>query len=195
MDAARATGPDPLALYRAQQSREMDRRAIDGGIPGFELMCRAGEAAFAQLQRRWPQARRIEVFCGGGNNGGDGYVVAALAKQAGLAVRLWALSNKLKGDAAQEVALFVFDTLMVRAEDEPDAVYGLLAETVKVSEDGNVFTFNTFVGVVTNAAGVAKKQDAHGKFLCHGYCIVPRPAHQAHGFVAGLFDRVVQQTA
>ena len=101
MDAARATGPDPLALYRARQSREMDRRAIDSGIPGFELMCRAGEAAFAQLQRRWPQARRIEVFCGGGNNGGDGYVVAALAKQAGLAVRLWALSNKLKGDAAQ----------------------------------------------------------------------------------------------
>ena len=35
----------------------------------------------------------------------------------------------------------VFDSLMVRAEDEPDAVYGLLAESAAVSEDGNVFTF------------------------------------------------------
>lgn len=100
MDAVRATGPDPLALYRAQQSREMDRRAIDRGIPGFELMCRAGAAAFTQLQRRWPKARCVEVFCGGGNNGGDGYVIAALARQAGFSVQLWSLSKNLKGDAA-----------------------------------------------------------------------------------------------
>ncbi len=47
----------------------------------------------------------------------------------------------LKGDAPPRMEL-CFDTLMVRAYDEPDAVYGLLAETVKVSEDGNVFTFS-----------------------------------------------------
>lgn len=47
----------------------------------------------------------------------------------------------LRGDAPPRVEL-LFDSLMVRATDEPDAVYGLLAETVDVSEDGNVFTFH-----------------------------------------------------
>ncbi|GAA0786530.1 ABC transporter substrate-binding protein [Roseibium denhamense] len=47
----------------------------------------------------------------------------------------------LKGDAPPRMEL-CFDTLMVRAWDEPDAVYGLVAETVEVSEDGNTFHFN-----------------------------------------------------
>ncbi len=47
----------------------------------------------------------------------------------------------LKGDAPPRMEL-CFDTLMVRAYDEPDAVYGLVAETVEVSEDGNTYTFN-----------------------------------------------------
>ncbi|MES0810285.1 extracellular solute-binding protein [Roseibium sp. SCPC15] len=47
----------------------------------------------------------------------------------------------LKGDAPPRMEL-CFDTLMVRALDEPDAMYGLLAESVEISEDGNVYTFN-----------------------------------------------------
>ena len=46
----------------------------------------------------------------------------------------------LKGDAAQGMEL-VFDTLMVRASDEPDAVYGLVAETVDVAPDRMSVTF------------------------------------------------------
>jgi microcin C transport system substrate-binding protein len=46
----------------------------------------------------------------------------------------------LKGDAAQGIEL-VFDTLMVRANDEPDAVYGLVAETADVADDGMSVTF------------------------------------------------------
>lgn len=45
-----------------------------------------------------------------------------------------------KGDAPPRMEL-IFDALMARADDEPDAVYGLLAESVAVSEDGNVYTF------------------------------------------------------
>lgn len=47
----------------------------------------------------------------------------------------------LKGDAPQGLEL-VFDTLMVRAWDEPDAMYGLVAERVAVAPDGNQVTFN-----------------------------------------------------
>src|SRR5690606_1550764 len=45
-----------------------------------------------------------------------------------------------KGDAAQGLEL-VFDSLMVRAYDEPDAVYGLVAETADVADDGMSVTF------------------------------------------------------
>jgi microcin C transport system substrate-binding protein len=46
----------------------------------------------------------------------------------------------LKGDAAQGVEL-LFDTLMTRAYDEPDALYGLVAQSVAVSEDGTLYRF------------------------------------------------------
>jgi microcin C transport system substrate-binding protein len=47
----------------------------------------------------------------------------------------------LKGDSPPRMEL-VFDTLLASAGDEPDAMYGLLAETIDVSPDGNVFTFH-----------------------------------------------------
>lgn len=92
----------PNALYRAEQVREFDRLAIEEqGIAGAELMERAGQAAFNALREAWPRARRIAVLAGVGNNGGDAYVVARLAHDAGLAVHLWQVGDalKLKGDA------------------------------------------------------------------------------------------------
>ena len=92
----------PLDLYRAAQVRELDRIAIqERGIAGYTLMNRAGDAAFQYLRQRWPAARRIAVLCGSGNNGGDGYVVARLARQAGLAVQVLTLADPemLRGDA------------------------------------------------------------------------------------------------
>ncbi len=47
----------------------------------------------------------------------------------------------LKGDSPPRMEI-TFDTLMARATDEPEAVYGLVAESVDVSEDGNTFTFH-----------------------------------------------------
>lgn len=47
-------------------------------------MQRAGEAAFTLLRTRWPRARRLAVLCGPGNNGGDGYVIARMCREAGL---------------------------------------------------------------------------------------------------------------
>jgi NAD(P)H-hydrate epimerase len=92
----------PGRLYRAEQVRAMDRYAIEQlGIPGIELMRRAGAAAFAALRRRWPCARTLSVLCGAGNNGGDGYVLARLALEAGMDVRAYPLSppDALQGDA------------------------------------------------------------------------------------------------
>jgi NAD(P)H-hydrate epimerase len=75
----------PEALYSGVQVRELDRRAIEHhAIPGAALMQRAGEAAFTLLRTRWPRARRLAVLCGPGNNGGDGYVIARMCREAGL---------------------------------------------------------------------------------------------------------------
>ena len=93
----------PHALYRAEQVRRLDRCAIrDQGIPGIELMNRAGEAAYRILRERWPNARDLTVLAGIGNNGGDGYAIARLARAEGLAVRLLQLGDpqRVQGDAA-----------------------------------------------------------------------------------------------
>jgi hydroxyethylthiazole kinase-like uncharacterized protein yjeF len=90
------------SLYAAQQVRELDRRAIEVfGIPGYELMTRAGHATLNALRATWPSARSLCVLCGPGNNGGDGYVVARVARAQGLRVNVVAIIDPgtLKGDA------------------------------------------------------------------------------------------------
>ncbi len=92
----------PTALYRAASVRELDRVAIEEfGIPGIELMERASAVAFDVLRGRWPEAQRIVVIAGAGNNAGDGFILARLAKLVGLDVRLLYLTapEKLLGDA------------------------------------------------------------------------------------------------
>ena len=92
----------PRDLYCAAQVRKLDRTAIDDfSIPGLTLMERAGAAAYSLLCRAWPKAQVITVVCGVGNNGGDGYVLARLALQAGKTVCLLQLdgTGKIKGDA------------------------------------------------------------------------------------------------
>ena len=83
--------------------RELDRGAIESaGIPGYTLMTRAATAAWNALRARWPAARDVLVLCGGGNNGGDGLVLARLAREAGCRVRVVQLGDaaRIGGDAA-----------------------------------------------------------------------------------------------
>ncbi len=94
-----ATFPD--GLYTAEQVRALDRCAIEvHNIPGITLMKRAGLFALDTLLARWPQPALITVFCGGGNNGGDGYIVAGAAALRGLPVRVLSLgeADKLSAD-------------------------------------------------------------------------------------------------
>jgi hydroxyethylthiazole kinase-like uncharacterized protein yjeF len=92
----------PYALYGAAQVRELDRLAIEQfSIPSLQLMERAGTFSFELLCRKWPDRKSVTVLCGGGNNGGDGYVVARLAHAAGFTVRLLPMvdESQLQGDA------------------------------------------------------------------------------------------------
>jgi len=122
-------------LYTVEQVRALDRRAIeDLGITGFELMNRAARAAFTFLCRQWPQARRLVVFCGPGNNGGDGYLLASLAYEAGVAVEVLELTDAARGDAAHARETWLHstgithrwqqDASLPHADVYVDALYG-----------------------------------------------------------------------
>lgn len=89
-------------LYSADAVRQMDRYLIDDcGVDGYGLMQKAAGAAFRQLARRWPGAAPVLVLCGAGNNGGDGYLVAANAHSHGLTAECLAVAppDRLTGDA------------------------------------------------------------------------------------------------
>lgn len=90
-------------LYSADHVRELDRRTIASGIAGFALMQHAAAAAWQSLKRRWPGVQAITVLCGGGNNGGDGHVLAGLAANEGVRVQRILLKSidSLYGDARQ----------------------------------------------------------------------------------------------
>lgn len=64
------------------------------GITLYELMLRAGQAAYEHLNRHWPDARHWLILCGHGNNGGDGYVLARLGQAAGKTITLLACDSE-----------------------------------------------------------------------------------------------------
>jgi hydroxyethylthiazole kinase-like uncharacterized protein yjeF len=91
-------------LFTAAEVRAMDRRVIDQQVvAGYTLMTRAGEAAFAAARARWPGHQRWLILCGAGNNAGDGYVIARLARAAGFDVTVMSIGDpqRLAGDAAK----------------------------------------------------------------------------------------------
>ncbi len=91
----------PSVLYSAAQVRALDAYAIAQGTDGYTLMRRAAEAALRAMRSRWPTAMRIAIVTGGGNNGGDGYVLARFAQAAGLSAAVLAAvaPEALRGDA------------------------------------------------------------------------------------------------
>jgi ADP-dependent NAD(P)H-hydrate dehydratase / NAD(P)H-hydrate epimerase len=89
-----------VKVLTAAQMREVDRRTSELGIPGIVLMENAGHRVVEFLECRFTplQAQRIVVFCGKGNNGGDGLVVA---RQLHTRIRPGALHVVMAGDPAE----------------------------------------------------------------------------------------------
>lgn len=84
----------PHELYTAEQTRELDRIVIEQHhIPGAKLMARAGAAALVSIKNFWPQAERLLVVCGSGNNGGDGYELARQALLEDYRVSVYEIGN------------------------------------------------------------------------------------------------------
>ncbi len=92
-------------IAKAEHCRRIDQRASEEfEIPAKCLMERAGEAVFRALKDFVPTGSHVAVFCGKGNNGGDGFVVARIARDHGYFVEciVAATEDELRGLAADQ---------------------------------------------------------------------------------------------
>ena len=96
----------PMQFYNTDLIRTAERIAIeDHKISDYMLMERAGFAAFECLTTHFPHLENIAVFCGKGNNAGDGFVLARLAFEAHLQVEVYSLCGiEALPSAAQQAA-------------------------------------------------------------------------------------------
>ena len=85
-----------MKIYTAAEMREHEQMAVDKGTTFEQLMENAGQAAAADLLRRFHKAGRALIVCGKGNNGGDGLVIArVLAEQDWQVEVVFVLGEKL----------------------------------------------------------------------------------------------------
>ncbi len=95
-----------MKLYTAGEMSRADGGAQDLGIPGGVLMERAGVAMAEEILARYPdRLRRTLAVCGGGNNGGDGFVIARELHRAGVEVTVVTTTDELSGDPASNLAV------------------------------------------------------------------------------------------
>lgn len=97
-----------LPLVTASEMREIDRKAAEVfGTPTLDLMENAGKGLAKVIQKNFPEAKRIAIFCGKGNNGGDGLVAARyLSGKANVVVFLLCGKNEISGNAKANLDKF-----------------------------------------------------------------------------------------
>lgn len=82
----------PRQVMTVSEMRSADAAAVAAGAPATTLMERAGKGAAEAIRARWSR-RPVVIWCGPGDNGGDGYVIARHLKRRGWPVRVEALAS------------------------------------------------------------------------------------------------------
>ncbi len=175
----------PLPLFDPAALRTLEARGsahCDGDA--CVLMARAGQAAWRCVLKHWPRAMRIVVVCGPGNNGGDGYVLAHHAREAGRDVRVLRLSAPAStlaqracadylaaggviGDALGDCDLIVDALFGIGLSRAPDAGAAALIDAIN-AHPAPVLALDVPSGIDANsgsAPGVAVAADCTLQFL------------------------------
>lgn len=130
-----------MKLATAREMKELDRRAIeDLGIPSIDLMERAAQGVAEAALSLLPEGKgkyRAAVFCGSGNNGGDGIAAARMLFLKGLTVRVFLVGSyeKLTRDALEEVRRLSECGLALEDYDPADAEQKVYAMSCHVLID------------------------------------------------------------
>ena len=129
-----------MKIVSAAEMREIDRATSERfGVPSLTLMENAGSAVARFILSEYPQAKRISVICGKGNNGGDGFVIARQLAESGRVVRvlLLCVPEELRGDSAAMFQKLDILPLVVRdvnalesAADEPVFTADLIVDAI-----------------------------------------------------------------
>ncbi len=77
-----------LAIYSVEQIRAIEQSVMQENSASEQLMIRAAKFCLSTLQSRWPSEKNLTIYCGNGNNGGDGLYLALSAKEAGYEVEV-----------------------------------------------------------------------------------------------------------
>src|SRR5271165_7021907 len=150
--------PTPLKILTSAQMNEIDRRTIESGIPGAILMENAAQRVVELLVEMFSplQARRIVVFCGRGNNGGDGLAIARQLwtrfRPKHLQVILTAAPADLNRDAAANLK-------MLQASGFP-AVYSGPLDTIPPYAHLADLVIDAVLGTGVNGAALGAPLDA-----------------------------------
>ncbi len=148
-----------IPLYDVDALRTLEARGIAMlGDDDFALMARAGEAAWRCVLAYWPQARRIVIACGPGNNGGDGYVLARHAQESGRDVRVLRLPVHTPASP-----------LAMRACDGFLASGGRIVETLDALDDADL-VIDALFGI-----GLSRAPDAATTMLIDAINALPTP--------------------
>lgn len=109
-----------LPLVTALEMREIDRKAAEVfGTPTLDLMENAGKGLAKVIQKHYPATKRVAIFCGKGNNGGDGLVAARyLSGKANVVVFLLCGKNEISGNARVNLDKFKGKLFEITEEEE-----------------------------------------------------------------------------
>jgi hydroxyethylthiazole kinase-like uncharacterized protein yjeF len=123
-----------MKILTAAETGAADKRTVDGGVSIAELMEGAGEAVAKFVLRQYPDAARVMVICGKGNNGGDGMTAARLLAGEGVGVRVLLVGRQadVQGDAAE--------ALRKLKESTSDEIVGELEADAQMDELADLFS-------------------------------------------------------
>ncbi len=107
-----------MKVVTAAEMRRIDQGTIEGvGIPGIVLMETAGSAIVRAIEQHYPTCRRIGIFAGKGNNGGDGLVIARQLTHVGRDVHLFLVSPADSFTGEAEINLQIVKNLGLCIEE------------------------------------------------------------------------------
>jgi ADP-dependent NAD(P)H-hydrate dehydratase / NAD(P)H-hydrate epimerase len=121
-----------MKIVTAAEMRRIDRVTTEKfGVPSLTLMENAGIAVAHFVMRQYPDAKRITVVCGNGNNGGDGFVAARKLHDAGreITVALLSLSDQVKGDAGENLKRLPHSPIVITSSQELAGIANQFRET------------------------------------------------------------------